>query len=72
LLRDVTNAISEMGVNIYGSSSHTDARTRTATLQFNVELADPQHLQHILNQIKRVNAVYEASRVVPGHGRAPA
>jgi GTP diphosphokinase / guanosine-3',5'-bis(diphosphate) 3'-diphosphatase len=69
LLRDVTNAISEMGVNILGSSSHTDARTRVATLQFNVELADPQHLQHILNQLKRVNAVYEAQRIVPGQGR---
>jgi GTP pyrophosphokinase len=68
LLRDVTTAISEMGVNILGSSSHTDPRTRTATLRFSVELADPGHLDHILSQIKRVNAVYDASRIVPGHG----
>ncbi|MGZ4207156.1 MAG: RelA/SpoT family protein, partial [Actinomycetota bacterium] len=67
LLRDVTTAISEMGVNILGSSSHTDPRTRTATLRFSVELADPGHLEHILAQIKRVNAVYDASRIVPGH-----
>jgi len=68
LLRDVTTAISEMGVNILGSSSHTDPRTRTATLRFSVELADPGHLEHILAQIKRVNAVYDASRIVPGVG----
>jgi GTP pyrophosphokinase len=68
LLRDVTTAISEMGVNILGSSSHTDPRTRTATLRFSVELADPEHLEHILAQIKRVNAVYDASRIVPGIG----
>ena len=68
LLRDVTTAISEMGVNILGSSSHTDPRTRTATLRFSVELADPGHLEHILSQIKRVNAVYDASRIVPGLG----
>jgi guanosine-3',5'-bis(diphosphate) 3'-pyrophosphohydrolase len=68
LLRDITNAISEMGVNILGSSSHTDIRTRTATLRFSVELADPGHLDHILAGIKRVNAVYDASRIVPGHG----
>jgi GTP pyrophosphokinase len=57
-----------MGVNILGSSSHTDPRTRTATLRFSVELADPEHLEHILAQIKRVNAVYDASRIVPGIG----
>ena len=68
LLRDVTTAISEMGVNILGSSSHTDPRTRTATLRFSVELADPGHLEHILAQIKRINAVYDASRIVPGLG----
>src|SRR4029077_19025222 len=48
LLRDVTTAISEMGVNILGSPSHTDPRTRTATLRFSVELAEPGHLEHIL------------------------
>ena len=66
LLRDITTAISDMGVNILGSSSHTDARTHTAALRFSVELADPGHLDHILTQIKRINAVYDASRVVPG------
>jgi GTP pyrophosphokinase len=70
LLRDITTAISDMGVNILGSSSHTDPRTRTASLRFSVELADPGHLDHILAQVKRINAVYDASRIVPGGGRA--
>jgi guanosine-3',5'-bis(diphosphate) 3'-pyrophosphohydrolase len=66
LLRDITTAISDMGVNILGSSSHTDPRTRTAALRFSVELADPGHLDHILAQVKRIDAVYDASRIVPG------
>jgi GTP pyrophosphokinase len=68
LLRDVTTQISDMGVNILGSSSQTDPRTRTATLRFSVELADAAHLDHILAQIKRVGSVYDAMRMVPGKG----
>jgi GTP pyrophosphokinase len=70
LLRDITDAISDLGVNILGSSSHTDARTRTATLRFSVELGDPANLDHILNQVKRVPGVYDATRLVPGGARS--
>jgi len=70
LLRDVTNTISDLGVNILGSSTHTDPRTRTAALRFSVELAEPQHLEHILHQIKRVDSVYDAARHIPSTARA--
>jgi GTP pyrophosphokinase len=69
LLKDVTTAISDLGINILSASSNTNPRTRTALLRFNVELADPAHLDYLISNIKRVNAVYDAYRLVPGHGR---
>jgi len=70
LLRDISTAISDLGVNILASSTQSDPRTRTATLRFTVELADAAHLDHILSQLKRVEAVYEAARIVPGSNNA--
>ncbi|MFY9585976.1 MAG: bifunctional (p)ppGpp synthetase/guanosine-3',5'-bis(diphosphate) 3'-pyrophosphohydrolase [Actinomycetota bacterium] len=66
LLRDVTTAISDLGVNILATSSQTNPRTRTAALKFTFELADPAHLEHIIAQVKRIEAVYDAYRLVPG------
>ena len=69
LLRDVTTTISELGVNILSASSQTNPRTRTAALKFTLELGDPAHLEHIIAQVKRVEAVYDAYRMVPGHAK---
>ncbi len=66
LLRDVTTAISELGINILSTWSNTNPKTRTAVLRFNVELADPAHLDYLLSSIKRVEAVYDAYRLIPG------
>jgi GTP diphosphokinase / guanosine-3',5'-bis(diphosphate) 3'-diphosphatase len=66
LLRDITTAISDLGVNILSSSSTTNPRTRMAALKFTVELADASHLEHILQSVKRVAAVFDAYRLVPG------
>ena len=70
LLRDVTTTISDLGVNILSASSMTNPKTRTAALKFTVELADPTHLEHIIASVKRVEAVFDAYRIVPGHARA--
>jgi len=67
LLRDVTTTISDLGVNILSASSQTNPRTRTAALKFTLELGDPAHLEHIIAQVKRIEAVYDAYRMVPGH-----
>jgi guanosine-3',5'-bis(diphosphate) 3'-pyrophosphohydrolase len=69
LLRDVTTTISELGVNILSASSQTNPRTHTAALKFTLELGDPAHLEHIIAQVKRVEAVYDAYRMVPGHSK---
>ena len=67
LLKDVTTAVSDLGINILSASSNTNPRTRTALLRFNVELADPAHLDYLVSNLKRVDAVYDAYRLVPGH-----
>jgi guanosine-3',5'-bis(diphosphate) 3'-pyrophosphohydrolase len=52
-------------VNIVAASSHT-GKDRIATLRFTFELADITHLSSIMSAVKRVDAVFDASRVVPG------
>ncbi|MBI4729892.1 MAG: bifunctional (p)ppGpp synthetase/guanosine-3',5'-bis(diphosphate) 3'-pyrophosphohydrolase [Acidobacteria bacterium] len=69
LLRDTATAISELGVNILSASSTTNPRTRTAMLRFTVELAEAGHLDHILSAVRRVESVYDAYRLIPGHSR---
>jgi GTP pyrophosphokinase len=68
LLRDVANTLADHHVNILACSSQTSA-DRVAKLRFDFELADPGHLDSILTAIKRVDAVYDATRVLPGHAR---
>jgi GTP diphosphokinase / guanosine-3',5'-bis(diphosphate) 3'-diphosphatase len=64
LLRDTTTVLGDLHVNIL-SAQVTTQRDRIAHLRFTFELADITHLDHILNQIKRIEAVYDAYRVVP-------
>ena len=37
-----------------------------ATLHFDFELSDPGHLDSILAAVRRVDSIYEVSRVLPG------
>jgi len=63
LLRDVANALSEQHVNIVAASTHT-GRDRVARMRFEFELADPGHLDDVIRTIKRIDGVYDASRIV--------
>ncbi|HVJ96939.1 MAG TPA: bifunctional (p)ppGpp synthetase/guanosine-3',5'-bis(diphosphate) 3'-pyrophosphohydrolase [Acidimicrobiia bacterium] len=65
LLRDIADTLSEHHVNILSCASQTQA-DRIARLRFEFELADPGHLDSILAAIKRVDSVYDATRVLPG------
>jgi GTP diphosphokinase / guanosine-3',5'-bis(diphosphate) 3'-diphosphatase len=67
LLRDVSTVLSDHHVNILSSSSQTGG-DRIARLRFDFELADPSHLDSVLAQVKRVDSVYDAYRVLPGKG----
>ncbi|MGA1754836.1 MAG: RelA/SpoT family protein [Ilumatobacteraceae bacterium] len=63
LLRDVANALSEQHVNIVSCSTHT-GNDRVAKMRFEFELADAGHLESVIRMIKRIDGVYDASRVL--------
>jgi GTP pyrophosphokinase len=65
LLRDVANTLAEHHVNILSCQSQTTA-DRVARFRFEFELADPGHLDSLLAALKRVDSVYDATRVLPG------
>jgi guanosine-3',5'-bis(diphosphate) 3'-pyrophosphohydrolase len=65
LLRDVTAALGDIGLDITASSSRL-TRDRTAVLRFEVEVAAREDLARALSEVRGVEGVYEARRVVPG------
>ncbi len=65
LLADVTRVLSEEKVNIL-SATVTTTRDRVAVSRFSFEMADPKHLGHLLNAVRRVDGVYDAYRVTSG------
>jgi GTP diphosphokinase / guanosine-3',5'-bis(diphosphate) 3'-diphosphatase len=69
LLRDVTAAISDQGIHILSSTSRA-GRDGIATLTFAFELADPSHLEHVLQSVRRVDSVFDVYRVVPSPARS--
>ena len=68
LLRDVTASISDVGVNILTSTTRS-GRDGIAVLTFSFELADPIHLEHVIQAVRRVDSVFDAYRVVPNAAR---
>ncbi|MBK5227103.1 MAG: bifunctional (p)ppGpp synthetase/guanosine-3',5'-bis(diphosphate) 3'-pyrophosphohydrolase [Actinobacteria bacterium] len=68
LLRDVTASISDVGVNIFTSTTRS-GRDGIAVLTFSFELADPSHLEHVIQAVRRVDSVFDAYRVVPNAAR---
>jgi guanosine-3',5'-bis(diphosphate) 3'-pyrophosphohydrolase len=65
LLRDIITVLSDAHVNILASTSHTGT-DRIAMLRFDFELADPSHLDTLIANVKRIDSVYDAYRVLPG------
>jgi GTP pyrophosphokinase len=69
LLRDITTVLGDLHVNIL-SAQVTTQRDRIAYSRFTFELADIAHLDHVLNSVRRVEAVFDAYRVVPRPARS--
>jgi GTP pyrophosphokinase len=65
LLADVTKAVSEHHLNIVSSSSQTTP-DRVSRMRFDVELADPAHLESLLSSLKQLDSVFDAYRSLPG------
>jgi GTP diphosphokinase / guanosine-3',5'-bis(diphosphate) 3'-diphosphatase len=64
LLRDITAVLGDLHINIL-SAQVTTRRDRVAVLRFSFELADPTHLEHVLNSVIDVDGVYDAYRLIP-------
>jgi guanosine-3',5'-bis(diphosphate) 3'-pyrophosphohydrolase len=62
LLSDVTRVLSEHHVNILSASVSTRA-DRVALSRFVFEIGDPTILDHLLNAVRRIDAVYDVYRV---------
>ena len=58
-------------MNILSCTSQTSS-DRVAKFRFEFELADPGHLDSILVAVKRIDSVFAAYRVLPGHARVGA
>src|SRR3954447_11765496 len=67
LLSDVARGASDQTVNTPARPS-TQGSDRISKMRFDFELGDPSHLESLLSQIKRIESVYDAYRVVPGKG----
>ena len=64
LLRDITTVLGDEFVSIV-SANVTTKSDAVARLRFTFELADIHHLDHVMRQVKKVEAVYDAYRVIP-------
>ncbi|MFC7406149.1 RelA/SpoT family protein [Georgenia alba] len=62
LLSDVTRVLSENHVNILSASVST-SRDRVAISKFVFEMAEPSHLGHVLNAVRKIDGVFDAYRV---------
>jgi GTP pyrophosphokinase len=69
LLSEVTRVLSENHVNILSASS-TTSRDRLATLRFTFEMADTEHMGHLLSAIRRIDGVLDAYRVMGNRKRS--
>lgn len=67
LLADVSRVLAEHHLNILSSSSHTGA-DRVSRMRFEVELANPGHLESVLGSLRSLDSVYDAYRILPGKG----
>ncbi len=65
LLRDVTSVLSDLGANILASTSVVSA-DRTATLRYEVELSDPSQLEQAISELRDLEGIYDAARILPG------
>ncbi|HTX62934.1 MAG TPA: bifunctional (p)ppGpp synthetase/guanosine-3',5'-bis(diphosphate) 3'-pyrophosphohydrolase, partial [Acidimicrobiales bacterium] len=65
LLADVSRVVSEHHLNIVAARTVTTP-DRISRMSFEVELADPTHLQSVLASLKHLDGVFDAYRVLPG------
>ncbi|MGQ9476306.1 MAG: RelA/SpoT family protein [Actinomycetota bacterium] len=65
LLRDITTVLGEFHVNILTATMNIN-RENVAVSRFVFELSNISHLEDILRNVRKVDSVFSAYRVVPG------
>jgi len=65
LLADVSRVVSEHHLNIVAARTATTP-DRVSRMTFDLELADPTHLQSLLSSLKHLDGVFDAYRLLPG------
>jgi GTP pyrophosphokinase len=65
LLADVSQVVSEHHLNIVAARTATTA-DRVSRMTFDIELADPGHLDGLLTSLKNLDGVFDAYRQLPG------
>jgi guanosine-3',5'-bis(diphosphate) 3'-pyrophosphohydrolase len=65
LLADTSRVVSEHHLNIVAARTVTTP-DRVSRMSFEVELADPTHLQSVLASLKHLDGVFDAYRLLPG------
>jgi len=68
LLFDVSKVVAEFHLNIVSSSSVTSG-SRIVRMVFDIELADPSHLNSLIAGLKGVDGVFDAFRQLPGQNK---
>ncbi|MEA2016268.1 MAG: bifunctional (p)ppGpp synthetase/guanosine-3',5'-bis(diphosphate) 3'-pyrophosphohydrolase [Actinomycetota bacterium] len=66
LLRDITKVISEYDLNIARANSLKVNKSGYIKFRFVIEINDKYILKDVINNIKQVDSVYDAFRVLPG------
>jgi guanosine-3',5'-bis(diphosphate) 3'-pyrophosphohydrolase len=61
--------VAEYHLNIMSSSTVTSG-SRIVRMIFDVELADPAHLNSLLTALKGVDGVFDAFRQLPGQNKS--
>lgn len=62
MLTELTKTLSEEGISITSALVNT-GNDRLAKVRFTFEASDSTHLQHVINQLRRVSGVYDVTRI---------
>ena len=65
LLSELTKALSDQGISITSALVST-TKDRLAKVRLTFECSDPQYLDHVINQMRRISGVYDVYRVSQG------
>ena len=69
LLSDVTKALADERVNILSASVNTSSGERVAISRFTFEMGDVAHLSHVVDQVKRIESVFDCFRITGGSSK---